>query len=260
MKTNNKVAFITGASSGIGRATALLLAREKFRVGIFARRRDRLESLAGKISAAGSEADIYAGDVADRGAVFAAVKKTAARFGRLDVLLANAGYGLDVPVEKANPDDFRRIFEVNLMGCLHAIQACLPYMKRQRSGHIIIVSSIVGKRSMPGSGGYCMTKFAQIALAESLRLELDGTGIKVTLVYPGSTATGFHDSIVRRESRNFNPPTTAQPAEHVARCIYSAIRRPRLEIYPYKPGYIMAVLNTTCPGMLDFILKRMIRR
>ncbi len=149
------------------------------------------------------------------------------RFGRLDVLVNNAGAGLFAPVEDTTDDDLARILDLNVKGTLHGIQAALPVMRRQGAGHIINVASTAGRRGSPYVGAYCASKFAVVGLTESLRVELRGSGIDVTLVCPGATRTEFFDVARRRTPRHGGLVGPVESAEDVAARIVDVVRRPR---------------------------------
>lgn len=254
-----RVALVTGASSGIGAATARVLADAGLRVAVCARRKDRLEHLAAELIARGSEATAHAVDVTDALAVRAMVDEVTARWGRLDVLVNNAGRGLAAAFEQTTAEELRALLELNVVAVLGATQAALPIMRRQGSGHIINISSVVGRRSVPYRAAYSATKFALGALSEALRVELTGTGIRVTLVYPITTLqTEFVEAEVRKVPwRRMGP---AQSAERVARSILRCVRRPRPEVYPYWPLRILAVLNVIAPGLVDRGMRRVLLR
>src|SRR5678809_1086734 len=188
-----QVIAITGASAGIGRATALRMAREGAAVAICARRADRLDAIAAEIVAAGGQALSMTADVTRVEDMDLFVARTVERFGHLDVMMCNAGFGIAGAIDDIAPDQMRKIMDVNYTGTYHATRAALPLFRRQGSGHVIIVSSIVGKRGVPYMGAYSATKFAQVGLAECLRSEVAGTGIHVSIVYPVSTETEFFD-------------------------------------------------------------------
>lgn len=251
---------MTGASSGIGAAAARAFAALGARVGLLARRRGRLEALSGEISAAGGETLVLPADVADASAVHRAVAELLARWGRVDVLVNNAGVGLTATVEATTLDEFSRLHAVNVLGTVAPTLAVLPAMRQARSGHIITVSSVVGRRAMPLGAAYSMTKFAQVAFSESLRVELKRLGIYVSVVYPIRTATEFFEAQLRREPRQL-PGGPIQSAEQVARAIIRCARRPRPEVYPFWPARILALLSATAPGFVDLIIRRfMVRR
>jgi short-subunit dehydrogenase len=254
-----RAALVTGASSGIGEATALALAAAGARVGLLARRRERLETVAHAIAQAGGDALVLAGDVTDETFARAAVGRVLDRWSRLDVVVNNAGRGLAARFEDTTTDDLRAILELNLVSVLTVTRAALPAMRRQGRGHIINVSSVVGRRGIPLRAAYSATKFALGGLTEALRVELRGTGIHATLVYPVYTETEFH----RVEPRRTETPLRAGPvqsAEHVARAIVRCARWPRPEVYPYWPSRILALLSVVAPGAVDALLARLQRR
>jgi short-subunit dehydrogenase len=252
-----RVALVTGASSGIGAATARAFAGAGLRVALCARRKDRLEQLAAELTARGSEATVHAVDVTDALAVRAMVDEVAARWGRLDVLVNNAGRGFSATLEQTTTEELRALMELNVVAVLGATQAALPIMRRQGSGHVINISSIVGRRAVPYRAAYSATKFALGALSEALRVELTGTGIAVTLVYPIRTdGTEFHEAEVQKV--RWRPMGPVQSAERVARAILSCVRRPRLEVYPYWPLRILAVMSVIAPGLVDRGMRRVL--
>jgi NAD(P)-dependent dehydrogenase (short-subunit alcohol dehydrogenase family) len=185
----DKVVVVTGASSGIGRATAEAFARERCRVVLAARREERLNEVARRIEEGGGQALVVPTDVGHREQVERLVERAVERFGRVDVMVNNAGWGYYATVEETDEDDMRRLWQVNFMGTFYGVQAALAAMRRQGAGHIINVSSVVGRRGYPYHGAYAATKFAIIGLTESLRPELAGSGIVATAVLPVSTRT-----------------------------------------------------------------------
>ena len=189
-KLDGKVAFVTGASSGIGEATALALAREGARLALVARRRERLDDLAARIRALGAEALPIEADVSDEARCDAAVAAALARFGRIDQLLCIAGVGVAAPFQNTMPAEYRQMVDVNFLGLLYPIHAALPGMKRQGGGHIVIVSSGTG-RYIHASTVYSGTKHAASAMAESLRREVGKDAIRVTVVEPGAVKSEF---------------------------------------------------------------------
>jgi len=249
-----KVAVITGASSGIGRATALALAREGVRVVVGARRTDRLEEAVEAIQRAGGQARALQTDVTKPNEVSRLVGEAVTAFGRLDILVNNAGLGYFGRLESMPPEEARYLFEVNVMGTLYGIQAAVPIMRSQRSGHIITVSSVSGKRATPGSGMYAATKFAQVALSESLRLELVDAGIDVSIICPVSTTTEFFEIAAARSPFKIDPVGPIYSAEQVAGLIVQCARRPRAELIVYRLARLMVILNAISPRLLDRIL------
>jgi short-subunit dehydrogenase len=252
-----RVALVTGASSGIGAATARAFAAAGLRVALCARRKARLDEVAADIAARGGDVAVHAVDVTDAPALRATVEAVAARWGQLDVLVNNAGQGLAAPVEGTTAEELRRLMELNVVAVLNATQAALPIMRRQGRGHVINVSSIAGRRAAPYRAAYSATKFALGAVSEALRVELTGTGIAVTIVYPIiTTGTEFHEVEVQKVPWRVLGPV--QPAEQVARAILRCVRRPRPEVYPYWPARVLAALSVLAPGLVDRGMRRVL--
>lgn len=196
------VAIVTGASSGIGRATAIALAEAGAAVAVAARRGDRLDEVVERIRRDGGRALAVATDVADREAVFALVERAAAEFGPADILVNNAGIMPTSPLEDIDLDDWLRMVEVNVNGVLHCLAAALPAMLERKSGHIVNVGSIAGRRPFPGGTIYSATKFAVRCISAGMQLELSAAhGIRVTDIQPGVVATELVDNIPDPETR-----------------------------------------------------------
>ncbi|WP_374378275.1 SDR family oxidoreductase [Dongia sp.] len=223
---SGRVVLITGASSGIGAATARELAAEGARLVLGARRTDRLESLAGELAATGTEVRWQRLDVTDRADVARFVDFAVAQFGRVDVLVNNAGLMPLSPFTALKVDEWDRMIDVNLKGALYGIAAVLPLMKGQKSGHIVNISSIAGRRVMPTAGVYCATKFGLHALSEVLRIENDD--IRVTVISPGVTESELADTITDENTKAMvaNIRKLAMGADAVARAISFAIAQP----------------------------------
>lgn len=250
----DQVVLITGASSGIGRAAAVAFAREGARVVLAARRRDKLEEAVREVEAAGRKARAVVADVAVEADVRAAVE-AAANLGGLHILVNNAGIGYFGTVEETPPEMFRRLLEVNLMGMMYGIWHALPIMRRQGRGHIINVASVAGKRGSAGNGAYCATKFAMVGLSESLRVEVAGSGIEVSVVCPVVTDTEFFEAAGRYSPRPGRKRTgPIQTAEHVARAIVRCAKRPRPEVMPFPPARILVAINAIAPRLADRIM------
>lgn len=252
-----RVAIVTGASSGIGEATARLMARAGMRVALCARRKDRLEKLAAEIRSAGGQASVHPLDVTDATGLRWMVDEVAGQWGRIDVLVNNAGRGLAATFEQTTAEEFRALLELNVLAVFTATQAVLPVMRRQRRGHIINVSSVVGRRGVPYRSAYSATKFALGGLSEALRVELTGTGIAVSLIYPIGTATEFHTAEPQKVP--WRPVGPMQTAERVARAILRCVRRPRPEVYPYWLARILAALSVVAPRLVDLGMRRVLR-
>jgi NADP-dependent 3-hydroxy acid dehydrogenase YdfG len=225
----DKVVVITGASSGIGESAAKLLARYGARVVLGARRMDRIEAVVKEISAAGGEAVGFAVDVTKRAEVEALIQGAIDSFGRVDVIVNDAGIMPIAPMEALKVEEWDRIIDVNIKGLLYGVAAVLPIMKKQKQGHIINMASVFGiKVFAPGATVYCATKAAVRALTEGLRMELHSQNIRCTIVSPGAVATELPESsseeATRKNLREFYK--MAIPADAIARAIAYAIEQP----------------------------------
>lgn len=224
----DKIVIITGASSGIGRATAAHLAARGARVVLGARRETHLRALAGEIEQAGGQAAYRVTDVRSRQEVQALVALALARFGRLDVIVNNAGIAPLSPFDALRVDDWDAMIDVNLRGVLHGIAAALPVFRRQGAGHVVNVVSTSGLRIVPPQGVYAATKNAVRTLTEALRQEA-GPTLRVTEVSPGYVATELaasNSDPATREAVQKQMAEMALPPEAVARCIAFAIEQP----------------------------------
>ena len=224
-----KVVVITGASSGLGEATARLLAKQDAAVALAARRAERIDALAAEINAAGGKALAVSTDVSDREQVKALVDAAVENFGRVDVMLNNAGLMPLAPLEKLKTDEWDQMIDVNLKGVLNGIAAALPHMKEQKSGHFINVSSVYGHKLGPDATVYCATKFAVRALSEGLRQEVKPYNIRTTVISPGAVATELLEHIrnetIQAQTKEF-VGQIAIPAETFARMVAFAINEP----------------------------------
>lgn len=224
-----KVVVITGASSGLGEATARLLASEGAVVVLAARRADRIQALAAELNNQGGQALAITTDVTNRQQVKTLVDKAVAAFGRIDVILNNAGLMPLAPLEALKTDEWDQMIDVNIKGVLNGIAAALPHMQKQKSGHIINVSSVYGHKLGPAATVYCATKFAVRALSEGLRQEVKPYNIRTTVISPGAVATELLDHISDEEiqagTREF-VNQIAVPADTFARMVAFAISEP----------------------------------
>jgi short-subunit dehydrogenase len=189
-----RAAVVTGASSGIGRALAVRLGREGARVALVARNAAELEAAAEEVRAAGGEAFALPCDVAERGAVGSAAAAAVARLGRVDLLVNNAGYGRHRPFLRWDVEDMERVMRVNYLGSLYWTKALLPAMVERGEGWIVFIASVAGHIASPDESAYAASKFAQVALAESLSLEVEDRGVHVLTVCPGVIDTPFFDA------------------------------------------------------------------
>ncbi|MQA30593.1 MAG: SDR family NAD(P)-dependent oxidoreductase [Luteitalea sp.] len=252
--------LITGASAGIGRATAIRLATGGATIALCARRADRLDQVAAEIRAAGGEALPVVADVTNAAEMQAFVDRALAQLGRLDVAICNAGFGIYGTIEMIGAEQMQRLLDVNFMGTYNTARAVVPLFRQRGRGHLIIVSSIAGKRGIPYMGAYSATKFAQVGLAESLRAELEESGIHVSIVFPVSTDTEFFEVMTGHSGFATRAAGPRQTAADVADAIARTIARPAAEVYPYRKARGLSVLNALAPGFTDRIVKRWGRR
>lgn len=224
-----KVVVITGASSGLGEATARLLSAQGARVALGARRVERLQALAGELSGRGGQAIAVATDVIQRDQVKGLVEAAVRAFGRIDVMINNAGIMPQAPLERLKVDEWDQMIDVNIKGVLYGIAAALPHMQRQKAGHIINVSSVAGHKVGPGFAVYSATKHAVRALSEGLRQEVKPYNIRTTVISPGAVATELPESVaepdVAERVRTFYE-ANAIPADSFARAVAFAISQP----------------------------------
>ena len=224
-----KVIVITGASSGLGAAAAQHLAACGARVVLGARRAERIEELAGELTAAGHAAQAVVTDVTDRLQVQKLVDAAVSTHGRIDVLVNNAGVMLLSTLEGLKVEEWDRMIDINIKGMLYGVAAALPHMKQQKSGHIINVSSIAGHRTGPGLAVYSATKYAVRALSEGLRQEVKPYGIRTTIISPGAVASELISHITAPEIRAMaesRASSMAIGADSFARMVAFAINEP----------------------------------
>jgi len=229
MELEGKSVVVTGASSGIGEATARRLAAQGAKIALAARRVDRLEALAAELAAAGAEAICVPTDVTERSQVEALATATLDAFGRIDILVNNAGIMPLSFIKNLHVEEWERMVDVNIKGVLFCIAAVLPDMRARKSGHIVNVSSVAGRRLFPSGAVYCGTKFAVTAISEGLRAELSSSdGIRVSAIEPGAVATELTHTITdpavlemfgEREMRMLE-------ADDIARAVVYAVSQP----------------------------------
>jgi short-subunit dehydrogenase len=186
---SQKVVFITGASSGIGHALAVELGRRGARLGLLARRAEVLREIVTEVEAVGGHALALPADVKDAEAVKVASDQLRERFGRIDVLIANAGIGATTDASKLRASEVADVINVNVLGAANSVTAVVPEMIARGQGHLVAISSLAAYRGLPKSGAYCASKAAVSAFFESLRLDLRGTGVIVTIIHPGFIKT-----------------------------------------------------------------------
>lgn len=224
----NKVVIITGASSGLGAATALRLAKNGAKLMLAARREDRLQEIVAKIEAEGGIAKYQVTDVTEQSAVEALVKATQQAYQRVDVLVNNAGLMPLSPLDETKVEEWEKMIDVNIKGVLYGVAAVLPIMRSQKSGHIVNLSSVAGHKVFPAGAVYCATKFAVKAISEGIRLESNGE-IRSTNISPGVIDTELTDTISDQETaKNVDQMySVAIDADAIARIITYAIGQPQ---------------------------------
>jgi NADP-dependent 3-hydroxy acid dehydrogenase YdfG len=229
-RLDGKIAIVTGASSGIGEATALQLAEEGATVVVAARRADRLVSLVERIDSAGGKAEAMSVDMAVGEQIERLAQAVRRKYGRIDILVNNAGVMLLAPALSAQLEEWRRMVEINLLGLLHMSRAVLPIMQEQGGGHIVNLSSLAGRLAMPGGSVYSATKFGVNAFSEALRKETVKDRIRVTLIEPGPVATELHKHITdpgaRQRFDEMARSVEQLRPEDVAEAIVYAVTRP----------------------------------
>jgi NADP-dependent 3-hydroxy acid dehydrogenase YdfG len=228
-KIKGKIVVITGASSGLGEAAARLLSGRGASVALGARRSHRLESLADELNRNGGKAIAIATDVTHRNQVKKLVDTAVEEFGRIDVMINNAGIMPRAPLERLTIDDWERTIDINIKGVLYGIAAALPHMKRQKSGHMIFVASVAGHKIGPDFAVYAATKHAVRALAEGFRLEVKPYNIRTTIISPGAVATELPDSVTEADiAENLRKyySEIAIPADSFANAVAFAMSQP----------------------------------
>ncbi|WP_229689141.1 SDR family oxidoreductase [Puia dinghuensis] len=224
-----KVVVITGASSGLGEATARMLSAEGATVVLGARRAERIQALADQLNKNGGKALALTTDVTDVAQVKKLVDSAVEKYGRVDVMVNNAGLMPHSPLERLKIDDWNQMIDVNIKGVLYGIAAALPYMKTQRSGQIINVSSVAGHKVNPGGAVYSATKYAVRAISEGLRQEVKPYNIRTTVISPGAVATELPNSATEPDVaagiKKFYDDN-AIPADSFARAVVFAMSQP----------------------------------
>jgi short-subunit dehydrogenase len=265
----DRVIVITGASSGIGAATAICCAQAGMHTVLAARRTDRLDAVADRVRRMGRRALPVVCDVARDDDVIRLVAQTQDEFGRLDVMFANAGVGLTASVLDTTDDMMRKLFETNFYGTLRCIRESVPAMRTSpdspggghSGGHVLICTSCVSEISLPYHGAYCATKAAQDSIAQALRAELDHEGIAVSSVHPITTRTEFFESAARNSPARGSKPAAhkyvVQSPDRVARSIVRCLRRPCPEVWPHLPTRFAMAICTAFPGLSARVLRKM---
>jgi short-subunit dehydrogenase len=245
----NQVAVITGASSGMGWAMAKILAARGCKVGLVARREDKLAELTAEIHKEGGTAVPAAADVGDRSQTVSAIRACAEKLGPVDLLIANAGVGIPTLVEPLNVGATEKMVRVNLLGVVYAIEAVLPEMLRRGRGHLAAVSSLAAYKGLPGESGYCASKAAVNVYMEALRVQLRHRNITVTTLCPGFVKTPM--TVVNK----FHMPWLLEADEAARRMVRALERRRKVYNFPWQTTVLMK-LSAWLP---DWVLARTMR-
>ena len=255
-RLTGKRVLITGASAGIGRAAVVAFVDAGATVVALARTRERLDELAATLPP--GRVVSYAVDVTDAAAMEAMARAELSGAGAPDVLIANAGIGLDASFVSTSDDHLRRIFDVNVFGVFRTIRLFLPAMLARGSGRVLVVSSSVGKRGVPNYSAYSASKFALHGMADALRPELIGTGVTLGLVCPSSTSTEFAERRLREGPPQVAVRVQKHSAESVARALVRMARWTRREMVLSPEAKLMNVIDWAAPGFLDWILAKVL--
>jgi short-subunit dehydrogenase len=262
-RIRDSVVVITGASSGIGRATALELARRGAAITLAARREQPLRDLAVECEKAGGRALVVPADVTDEAAVQEIARRTVEAFGRIDAWVNNAAVSVYGLFEKTPPEPYRRVLETNLFGYIHGARAALPHFRRQGSGVLVNNASMAAKMSQPYASAYVASKHAILGFSESLRQELELLGdrdIHVSTVLPASIDTPFFQHAANYTEREVHPMPPIYPPERVARTIVRMIASPRREAYVGGSARELAALTSLAPGLSERVIALLVDR
>ena len=245
----NKVAIVTGASSGIGRATALALAAQGVKVALASRQTQVLTQLAGEIQAMGQEALVVTTDVSQQAQVNTMVESVLQFWGYIDILVSNAGQYIRSPISQMTIAELNQSLAVNFYGGVYGVQAVVPHMLSHNSGHILLVSSMDGKIALPTDAPYVCAKFALNGFSATLRQELSRSGISVTLVLPGRV-----DTLMIKDLKV--PWISAKiPPDKVAKEIIRAIHHPRAEVILPTQTILLYYISVFAPGLSDWLTR-----
>lgn len=259
MTFEGKTVFITGGSSGIGAALGRAFAAQGARVALAARSADRLAGVVEEITSGGGQAIAVRCDVTSRAEVDAAVAETVERFGSLDVVVANAGFGVSGPFERLTTEDFRRQFDTNFFGVLDTVYAALPHVIASK-GRIAVVSSVYGKLGGPTTSAYCASKFAVCGFSESLYFELADKGVSVTCINPGIIESNLRmvDNKNRwhAERKDPIPSWIAMDTDKAARQMVRAIARRKPDVTIANHGKLAVFLRSHFPRTFRFAFRQ----
>ena len=247
MSPPSRVAIITGASSGIGAALARVLVGTGYKVGLIARRADKLEALSQEL---GDRVAVATADVTLRPQIVAAIHQLADKLGSVDLLIANAGLGHNSRIEPFNVEEIEQVFRVNLLGVVYAIEAVLPSMLERGTGHLAAVSSVAAYKGMPGESAYCASKAAVSTFMEGLRIQLRSRGIAVTTICPGfvkSEMTAGH---------KFHMPFLLETDDAARRICRALERKTKVFNFPWQTAFLMKLTRWFPDGLMARIVPK----
>jgi short-subunit dehydrogenase len=247
---SQKVVLVTGASSGIGRALSIELGQKGATVGLLARRAEVLNQIVAEVESAGGRALSLPVDVRDADAVRTAADELRAKFGRIDVLIANAGVGVTSDARDLNPTDVANVININVLGAVNSVAAVLPEMIEQGSGQLVVISSLAAYRGLPKSGAYCASKAAVSAFFESLRVDLRGTGLDVTIIHPGFIKTPL------TAGREAQMPYLMELDDAVKKIVNAIEKRKKSYAFPWQLASIVRAAMLMPAPMYDRIISR----
>ena len=252
----DRVVLVTGASSGIGRATAVAFGAAGARVAVIARRRAELERVAAEITASGGRALVAPADVTDRAQVAACFEAVTSTYGPIDIVVNNAGILIPSPVTDLRPQDLEAMLRVNLFGALFVMQEAVAQMREQDAGTIVNVASLAGRRGVTPLGGYCATKFALVGLTEALRTELDRSRVHVALVLPGVVETPMVEAVEHDpDFVDLWPAALNMPPSWVVWAIFAAVRFRLVEVSVPPGAATLEKLAALTPGLADTVVR-----
>ncbi len=250
MDWSNRVVLVTGASSGIGRGLAIELARRGGAVGLLARRGDLLNEIVNEIEAVGGRALALAADVTDATAVRSAADRLTAKFGPIDVLFANAGVGATTHATDLDAGQVASLVNVNVIGVVNSVTAVIPEMVQRGQGQLVAISSLAAYRGLPKSAAYCASKAAVSAFFESLRLDLHGSGVDVTIIHPGFIKTPF------TADRQAKLPWLMELSDAVNKILEATEARKKSYAFPWQLATVVRAGMIMPNFMYDWIARR----
>lgn len=255
----NHVVWITGAGSGIGEGMALAFARQGAKLALSGRRAEPLANVAKAIRDMGGEADIFVCDVTDDAAVGRTVADIVAKFGKLDVAVANAGMGVSGPFEKIKPEQWRVQFDINVFGAVQTLRHALPEL-RKTNGRAAVVGSVNGVVCFPNSSAYAASKFAIRGMALTLAMELHGSGVSMTLIEPGFVESDIakvdNNGVLHPDRKETRPTTFMWPKDRAGDVCVRAIHQRKREFVFTRHGQVAAFLGRHCPGFVHWAITR----